>query len=125
MEGKRLGMGVVYGLVGIIISVLVFAMLFVFILRYTSVSEGSLAFIFQILSFAIVMGGGIIAGLYAKRKGFLAGLMTGFMFGILIFIAQYLGYDQLFSAKQWLLHAGYCTIAMLGGMIGAGFTKST
>ena len=66
MEGKRLGMGVVYGLVGIIISVLVFAMLFAFILRFTSVSEGSLAFIFQILSFAIVMGGGIIAGLYAN-----------------------------------------------------------
>lgn len=125
MNGKNFSTGVLYGLASIILSILLFGILFGLILRFTSISENSLTWVFRILSFSILLIGGIIAGMFARKKGFLAGLSTGILFSTIILISQYLGYDQWFTMKQWLTHGGYLFVAMLGGMFGANLTKKT
>ena len=125
MNKKNFSTSILYGLASMIISILLFGILFSFILRFTSISENSLTWIFRILSFLIILMGGFIAGIFTKKRGFLAGLFTGILFSTIVLISQYLGYEQWFTMKQWLTHGGYLFIAMLGGMFGANITKET
>ena len=66
MNGKQLGIGIIYGISTNTISVLLFGMIFGLLLRLTSISEDSLTWVFRILSFIIMLTGGLVAGMLAK-----------------------------------------------------------
>lgn len=123
MNGKRLGMGIMYGVSTNVIAILLFGIIFGALLRFTSITEDSLAWIFVIFSFVILLIGGTVAGAVAKHKGYLVGMATAIIFSLLVLSAQYLGLDQGFSNQQWMTHGGFLLTSMLGGMLGTNLSR--
>lgn len=125
MNGKQLGIGIIYGISTNTISVLLFGMIFGLLLRLTSISEDSLTWVFRILSFIIMLTGGLVAGMLAKNNGYLVGIITAITFSLLILSIQYLGFDQWFSMEQWITHGGFLVASMIGGMLGSSLSRSS
>ena len=125
MNGKQLGIGIIYGISTNTISVLLFGMIFGLLLRLTSIPEDSLTWVFRILSFIIMLTGGLVAGMLAKNNGYLVGIITAITFSLLILSIQYLGFDQWFSMEQWITHGGFLVASMIGGMLGSSLSRSS
>lgn len=125
MNGKQLGIGIIYGISTNTIAVLLFGMIFGLLLRLTSISEDSLTWVFRILSFMIMLTGGLVAGMLAKNNGYLVGIITAITFSLLILSIQYLGFDQWFSMEQWITHGGFLVASMIGGMLGSSLSRSS
>ncbi|WP_462412351.1 TIGR04086 family membrane protein [Neobacillus sp. Marseille-QA0830] len=111
-------MSIVYGLIFIFAFAIVCSLIFSLLLRFTSVQESSLQYVVTALSFIGLFGGGFLSGGKRKEKGWLIGGLTGLVYSLIIFLSQYLGYDRLFSAEQFIYHTCYVLIAMMGGILG-------
>lgn len=94
------------------------------LLRFTTFDPSSLAGLTLVIGIIALFFGGIIAGIKGKEKGWIIGFMTGVGFSALVFLVQYLGYKQGFSAVQSLYHVGYITAALVGGVIGVNLTSA-
>ncbi|MDF2945561.1 MAG: hypothetical protein K0S51_240 [Bacillales bacterium] len=88
------------------------------LLKVTSLQETSMDFVFTITSFLIIMFGGLVSGGKAKEKGLIVGGLSALVFSLIVFLIQYLGYDQMFSMQQWFTHIGYLAISAVGGILG-------
>lgn len=118
IESKSFGTSILYGLIFIFLFAGVTSLIFAFILRFTSARESSLQYIITALSFIALFGGGFLSGGKRKERGWLIGGATGLIYSLIIFLFQWLGYDQLFSGEQVIYHTCYTLIAMMGGILG-------
>jgi putative membrane protein (TIGR04086 family) len=91
---------------------------FSMLLKVTSLQETSMDFIFTATSFLIILLGGLVSGGKAKEKGLLVGGLAALSFTLIVFLIQYLGYDQMFSTTQWLTHLGFLVTSAVGGVLG-------
>jgi putative membrane protein (TIGR04086 family) len=118
IESKSFGTAILYGLIFIFLFAIVSSLIFALILRFTSVREVSLQYVITAVSFIGLFGGGFLSGGKRKQKGWLIGGLTGFIYSLIVFLSQYLGYDRLFDVEQVIYHVCYTLIAMMGGILG-------
>lgn len=118
------GLAVLYGVITIFSIAVVSSLIFSVILRFTSVEEASLEFIITAISFVTLFLGGFISGGKGKKKGWLVGGLTGFIYTLIILLFQYLGYDQLFTIEQLIYHICFIVTAMMGGILGVNINSS-
>lgn len=123
MEGKRMGIAVVRGVVTIFVIALITSLIFSLLLKFTSLNEKSIYWFILVLSFLTPFIGGFVSGGKGQSKGWLLGASTGLCYSFIVFLIQFLGYDQIFTAKQFLFHGGFIAAAVLGGVFGVNMTS--
>ncbi len=124
IESKSFGTAVLYGLIFIFVFAALSSLIISFILRFTSVREGSLQYMTTALSFIGLFCGGFLSGGKRKQKGWLIGGITGLFYSLVIFLFQYLGFDRLFNVEQLIYHTCYTLIAMMGGILGVNMSSN-
>lgn len=118
METRKMGSAIVYGTVSIFIFAIIFSLFFSLLLRFTSLTESSISYLILILSFISIFIGGLISGGKGKRQGLLLGGGTGLLYTLIILAFQYLGFDQTFTAREWIQSLCYVLVCMMGGVLG-------
>jgi len=113
-----------YGLIFIFGFAAICSLIFSLILRFTSTQEASLQYVITGLSFIGLFGGGFLSGGKRKEKGWLIGGLTGLIYSLIVFLFQYLGYNQVFDAEQFVYHTCYTLIAMMGGILGVNISTN-
>ncbi|MGM9986796.1 MAG: TIGR04086 family membrane protein [Bacillaceae bacterium] len=116
--GKRLSKGVFLGVVLIFILFVISSIFFTFILKFTNTTEAGLKMILMVTGGFSLFIGALFAGLKSKIKGWLVGLLTSGIFTSIVFLVQYLGYDNSFSTTQTIQHAIYLLVSIIGGIFG-------
>jgi putative membrane protein (TIGR04086 family) len=106
------------GLIVVLGIILTCSIIISLLLRFTSLSESSFTWIIIGLSFLALFLGGFVSGKKGKEKGWFLGAGTGFLFSILVFLVQYLGYQIQFDSLQYLYHFGYMLVSLIGGILG-------
>ncbi|WP_018661037.1 TIGR04086 family membrane protein [Heyndrickxia acidiproducens] len=115
---QKLSISLLYGL-GVIFVLLAIASLAIsLILKFTDMAEQSLHTLVTVISFIALFTGGLIGGGKGKKKGWLLGTLTGIIYTGIVFLVQYLGYDEIFSFEQLIYHICYILTAMMGGILG-------
>lgn len=125
MESRSLGKAVLFGVIAIFSLAIISSFIFSLLLKFTSVQESSLQYVMTSISFLSIFIGGFITGGKGKQKGWLIGGGTGFIYSVLIFLFQFLGYDSLFTFEQIIYHTCYILTAMMGGILGVNITGGT
>ncbi|UTR09259.1 TIGR04086 family membrane protein [Evansella sp. LMS18] len=115
---QRMLSSALYGILAILILVVAASFISSLLLRFTSMQEGSFTWVLLGFSFIAVFTGGFISGGRSGERGWLTGAVTALLFTIIIFLVQFLGYNQGFDTEQLLIHCGYLFAAILGGMLG-------
>ncbi|WP_163970108.1 TIGR04086 family membrane protein [Oceanobacillus halotolerans] len=115
---------VLYGWIVVLGLILITSVLLAFVLRFMTMTEGTLAWVTLAVGLISLFIGGIIAGAKGKQKGWIIGTLTGLGFTLFTFLVQYLGYQQTFSLEQSLHHVGYVLAALIGGVIGVNLAGS-
>src|SRR5690625_798758 len=105
-----------YGWIVILSLIFISSILLTFFVRFTSMSEKSLTFITLAIGILSLFVGGLIAGIKGKDKGLFIGAFTGIGFTFLVFLVQYLGYEQLFTFQQTIHHLAYLIASIIGGI---------
>ncbi|RBW70424.1 TIGR04086 family membrane protein [Bacillus taeanensis] len=123
MSVQQLLRAVGYGFLAIITIVLSISFIFSVILRFSSLTEGSIRWLIVGSSFIAIFIGGIIAGGRGKERGWIIGALTGLLYTIFVFFVQFLGYSMTFDSSQMLFHFGYMGTAVLGGVIGVNLSS--
>lgn len=123
MENRSLFTSIVYGLITVFLLVLCFSFLFSLLLRFTSMTESSLDLIILIITFVSLLIGGFVSGGKSQQKGWLVGASTGLTYSVVVFLIQFLGYNNLFSLSQYMVHAGYIFTAIIGGVLGVNMVR--
>lgn len=113
-----------YGWVALFGILIISSFILALLLNFTEFSESTLSLVTLIIGILALFIGGLIAGLKGKNKGWLIGTMIGVGFTLLIFLVQYLGYQQGFSLKQTAYHSLYLGVALLGGIIGVNLSSN-
>lgn len=116
--GKNMMYGICLGLVSIIAIVFICSFVISLLLKFTTLTEASFSMATLVISFAALFIGGLISGAKARRRGVFIGAGTGFVYGLLVFLIQYLGFDTGFTMMQYVYFLAYIAIAALGGMVG-------
>jgi len=119
-----MGTAIMYGLAVIFVIAIVTSFIFATLLRFTSIQESSLTYIIMAISFLALFIGGFISGGKGKKQGLILGGGTGILYFLIIFIFQYLGYDTLFTFKQWVYYACFIITAMMGGVLGVNVSSN-
>lgn len=125
MMNQRLFNSALYGILTILILVIVASFISSMLLRFTSMQEGNFTWILLGFSFLAVFCGGFISGGRSGQKGWLAGATTAILYSVVIFLVQYLGYNQGFDTQQLAVHSGYVIVAILGGIFGVNVRGET
>jgi len=118
IEAQRLSISLLYGLGAIFVLLAVSSLVISLILRFSDLTEQSLHTVVTMISFFSLFIGGLIGGGKGKKKGWLLGSMTGMIYTGIVFLVQYLGYDELFTLKQMVYHICYILAAAMGGILG-------
>ncbi|MFS0751329.1 TIGR04086 family membrane protein [Oceanobacillus sp. 1P07AA] len=114
-----------YGWVALFGILIISSLILALLLNFTEFSESALSLVTLIIGILALFIGGLIAGLKGKTKGWMIGAMIGVGFTLLIFLVQYLGYQQGFTLKQSAYHSLYLAVALLGGIIGVNLSGTT
>ncbi|MBT2598215.1 MULTISPECIES: TIGR04086 family membrane protein [Oceanobacillus] len=114
-----------YGWIALFGILIIASFILALLLNFTEFSESALSLVTLIIGIVALFIGGLIAGLKGKNKGWMIGAMIGVGFTLLIFLVQYLGYQQGFSLKQTAYHSLYLGVALLGGIIGVNLSGTT
>ncbi|NGP43435.1 TIGR04086 family membrane protein [Bacillaceae bacterium SIJ1] len=88
------------------------------LLRFTSVTEQSLDWLYVTAGCLAFFFGGWSAGTANKEKGLMIGLTTGVAVSMIIAIIQWTGYNTGLSLHQGLYHLLYIALALIGGILG-------
>lgn len=107
-----------YGWVALFGILLLSSLILAILLNFTEFSDSALSLVTLIVGILALFIGGFIAGLKGKSKGWMIGALIGLGFTLLIFLVQYLGYQQVFTLKQTAYHSLYLGVALLGGILG-------
>lgn len=121
---KQQFVALMYGWIIIIGLILVTSVILALLLQFTSMGEATLSWITLGAGLLALFIGGIVAGVKNKQKGWVIGCITGLGFTLLVFLVQYLGYQQVFSMEQSLHHIGYVLAALIGGVVGVNMVTS-
>lgn len=124
METKKWGKAILYGLITIFVIALATSLLFSLLLKFTSLTESSISWFLLGLSGLAMFIGGFVAGGKGKEKGWLIGGATAFLYSIIIFLFQFLGYGNIFTIEQTVYHGGFLVVAMLGGIFGVNMASA-
>lgn len=124
MESKRMGSAVLFGVVTIFVIALITSLIFSLLLKFTGLTEQSIYWFVFALSFLTLFIGGFVSGGKGQSKGWLLGASTGLCYSFIVFLIQFLGYDQVFTAQQFLFHGGSIAVAILGGVFGVNMTSN-
>ncbi|MFA9557187.1 TIGR04086 family membrane protein [Evansella sp. AB-rgal1] len=114
----RIFSSALYGILTILILVIVASLISSTLLKFTTLQESSFTWILLGFSFLAVFIGGFISGGRSGQKGWIAGGTTAILYSLVIFLVQFLGYNQGFDGEQLLIHTGYVLIAIVGGILG-------
>ncbi|KZZ86142.1 hypothetical protein AS29_002495 [Bacillus sp. SJS] len=123
METKKWGKAILSGLVAIFAAALAISLIFSLLLKFTGMTESSIRWILLALSFITLFIGGFIAGGKGKERGWILGGITALCFTLIILLFQFLGFGSTLKPMQFLYHAGFLAMAMLGGMIGVNMSS--
>jgi putative membrane protein (TIGR04086 family) len=115
---------VFFGLTTILLIALSFSFIVSLILSFTAFTEQSFHWIILITAFISMFVGGLVSGVKAKEKGWIAGALTALLFSIVTFLIQFLGYNTSFTAEQYMFHGGYLLAAACGGIIGVNLASN-
>ncbi|MBR3118388.1 TIGR04086 family membrane protein [Oceanobacillus profundus] len=107
-----------YGWIVVLGIILLSSVVLALVLQFTAFDEPGLKWTTLIIGILALFLGGITAGAKGKSKGWLIGTTIGLGFTLLIFLVQYLGYQQGFSLEQSIHHLGFLAAALVGGIIG-------
>lgn len=117
-------MAIVYGWITALIMIFIASSIVALIIKFTNISEVTLGFITLAIGLITLFIGGIVAGLKAKEKGWLIGLIIGLGFALLTFIVQYLGVNVTFTIQQVVYHSTYTLAAIIGGIFGVNLSNN-
>ncbi|WP_067727300.1 TIGR04086 family membrane protein [Oceanobacillus damuensis] len=115
---KNQFIALLYGWIVVFGIILISSFVLALILNFTSFERPGLEWATLIIGLVALFSGGITAGIKGKAKGWMIGGTIGLGFSLIIFLVQYLGYQQGFSLEQSLYHLAYLAVALLGGIIG-------
>lgn len=118
IEAKKMGSAILFGTGTILVIAAAASLIFALMLRFTSLEESSISLAVTIISFLALFVGGFMSGGKGKEKGLVLGGLTGLLFSLGVFLFQYLGYDSLFSVKQFVYHGCFIVTCMMGGILG-------
>jgi len=107
-----IGLGYTFGLVMII------AVLFAFILQFTSLSDSHLPLVSYIVTAISLLTGGYQAGKKAGEKGWYYGGIIGLIYGIILAAVSYLGFNLAFNLRNITILLLSFLFAAFGGIIG-------
>lgn len=116
-------LSVIIGTIFIFVLAIVLSFVISLLLQFSTVKEASLHVIVTVISFISLFIGGLIAGRKGKEKGWLLGASTGVCYTLIIFLIQFLGYDEVFTYEQIIFHTGYIIVAICGGIVGVNMLK--
>ncbi|MFC3883058.1 TIGR04086 family membrane protein [Bacillus songklensis] len=122
MESKRMGSAILFGVMTIFIIALMTSFVFSLLLKFTNLTESSIQWFVLVLSFIALFIGGFVSGGKGQSKGWLLGASTGLFYSFIVFLIQFLGYDQTFTPQQLLFHGGFIATSVLGGVLGVNMT---
>ncbi|MEB3053832.1 TIGR04086 family membrane protein [Bacillus pseudomycoides] len=126
MDGtKKLSTAIGFGIITLLILASITSMLIALLLKFTDISEGTLAITIFILALLSMLISGFIAGKKAQGKGWFVGFTTGFIFATLVFLVNYLGFSHSLSNSQLLYQLGLMGVSTLGGIFGVNMSKRT
>jgi len=114
---------ILYGWVTVLVLLIVTTVLLALVVRFTNISETTLATISLIIALLSLFIGGLFAGLKGEANGILLGVLTGGGFTFFTFLVQYLGYDAFFTLKQLAFHLAYILSAVIGSIIGVNLVQ--
>jgi putative membrane protein (TIGR04086 family) len=111
------------GLAAILFLIMISSLVLSLLLRFTGVAESSLKWVTIGLSFLSLFAGGFISGKKGQSKGWLLGGGTSLLFSFLVFLIQYLGYQSTFNSSQYMYHAIFLALSMIGGIMGVNLSS--
>ncbi|KAB8134761.1 TIGR04086 family membrane protein [Gracilibacillus oryzae] len=114
----KTAVSILFGWIGIIGIMFISSVVLALLMRFTSLGESTLEMATLLISFLALFIGGLVAGLKAKHKGIFVGAITSLFFTIFVFFYRYLGLDAGFTVVQFVHHAAYLLLAMIGAIIG-------
>ncbi|WP_010651023.1 TIGR04086 family membrane protein [Oceanobacillus massiliensis] len=120
---KNQFIALLYGWIVVFGIILISSFILALIWNFTALKESGLQWATLVIGLLALFSGGITAGIKGKAKGWMIGGATGIGFSLIIFLIQYLGYQQGFSLEQGLYHLSYLAAALLGGIIGVNLTE--
>ncbi|PEL89602.1 TIGR04086 family membrane protein [Bacillus wiedmannii] len=124
MDGtKKLSTAIGFGIITLLIFASIISMVMALLLKFTDMTEETLAVTIFILALLSMLISGFTAGKKAQGKGWLVGFTTGLTFAILIFLVNYLGFSQTLSNSQLLYQLALMGASTLGGIFGVNMSK--
>ncbi|PEJ05605.1 TIGR04086 family membrane protein [Bacillus wiedmannii] len=124
MDGtKKLSTAIGFGIITLLILASIISMVIALLLKFTGMTEGTLAVTIFILALLSMLISGFTAGKKAQGKGWLVGFTTGLTFAILVFLVNYLGFSQTLSNSQLLYQLALMGASTLGGIFGVNMSK--
>lgn len=116
---KNLGKALLYSNIGLFGLTLIMTLL-----NYINIINISIVNIFSyIIPFISLFIGGIIMGKNSQKKGWLEGLKFGLIVTIILFMLNFLGFDQGYTKDNIILYIIVMIASILGGMMGINFKK--
>ncbi|MCZ0702367.1 putative membrane protein (TIGR04086 family) [Natronobacillus azotifigens] len=115
---KNRSTALLYGWITILALLIVASLFFAVLLRFTSISESTIRLFTTLTGLLILLIGALVAGVKAKEKGWIIGVVISLGFSLFIYLYQYLGYQQHFTVEQLLYHGGFLLASILGAVIG-------
>lgn len=112
-----------YGWIVILLLILISSVIFALLIRFTSISEMYFSYATLLVGLITLFIGGMIAGMKAKSNGWFIGAITGVGFTFMTFLIQYLGYNEMFTSKQFIYHLTYILVAIFGSIIGVNVSQ--
>ncbi len=124
MDGtKKLSTAIGFGIITLLIFASIISMVMALLLKFTNMTEETLAVTIFILALLSMLISGFTAGKKAQGKGWLVGFTTGLTFAILVFLVNYLGFSQTLSNSQLLYQLALMGASTLGGIFGVNMSK--
>ena len=125
MDGtKKLSTAIGFGIITLLILASITSMVMALLLKFTDMTEGTLAVTIFILALLSMLISGLLP-VKAQGKGWLVGFTTGLTFTILVFLVNYLGFSQTLSNSQLLYQLALMGASTLGGIFGVNMSKQT
>ena len=124
MDGtKKLSTAIGFGIITLLIFASIISMVMALLLKFTDMTEETLAVTIFILALLSMLISGFTAGKKAQGKGWRVGFTTGLTFAILVFLVNYLGFSQTLSNSQLLYQLALMGASTLGGIFGVNMSK--
>lgn len=123
MKNKQL-LALIYGWTIAFGIIFIASMILAIILRFTGFNEPTLSWVTLLVGLLALFVGGLVAGIKCGAKGWIIGGTIGLGFTLLVFLIQYLGYEQSFSLGQSIHHLGYVVAALIGGIFGVNLVSA-